>query len=202
MGASLTVNDTATANKMVRLVDGKLIVQDAPVGLYIVPPKAGTLDWKITGYALPFEMKRSPKFMKPGQSEYQTKTRLEFTITSGGGAGKMFTEMYSFSIGTQATLGKLCRKLEVDLTPDPITHEWDLDRLIGYEGRSYVGHGKDETGAVKLDDNKRPKYAQIVVDTVEPMGKPDQVYSIQIDPKDLEPTRPAESSAPPEDDWV
>ncbi len=203
MGAALTVNENGTTTKMVRLVNDQLVIEDSTPNIYIVPPKPGEIKWMITGYALPFEMKKQAQFIKPGESEWQTKTRLEFTITEGGGKGKMFTDLYTFSIGPKATLGKLVRRLNVDLTPDPVTKQWDLDRVIGYEGKSYVGHGADQNGAVKLDDQGKPKYAQIVVNTVELIALPKRAYSIVIDPSDLEPTRveSAASSASDDDGW-
>lgn len=201
MGATLTVNETTS--KMVRLVNGKLVIEDGQRNLYMVPPK-GEYEWEITGYALPFEMKKSAQFIKPGESEYATKTRLEVTITSGKGVGKMFTEMYGFSIGPRSTLGKLLRALNVSLAPDPVTREWDLDRVIGYKGKSYVTHGMDASGAVKLDDQGKPKYANIVIDTVEALGAPENPYSISIDPADLEPAQahePAAHAAQDDDGW-
>lgn len=185
MGATLTINETTS--KMVRLVNGKLVVEEAQKNLYIVPPK-GELEWMITGYALPFEMKKLPQHVKPGESEWQTKTRLEFTIQSGPGKGRMFTDMYTFSIGQKATLGKLLRRVQVDMSPDEVTRSWDLDRAIGYTGKSYVTHGE------KLDDKGKPLYANIVIDTVEAVAAPDRPYSINIDDEDLTPQR-AESAA-------
>jgi len=200
MGATLTINETTS--KMVRLVNGKLVVEDGQRNLYIVPPK-GEYEWEITGYALPFEMKKSAQFIKPGESEYATKTRLEITITSGKGAGKMFTEMFGFSIGPRSTLGKLLRALNVSLEPDAVTRQWDLDRVIGYKGKSYVTHGQDATGAVKLDDQGKPKYASIVIDTVEALGGPDKPFSIDISDEDLTPQRAesAASSTSTDDGW-
>lgn len=200
MGATLTINETTS--KMVRLVNGKLVVEDGQRNLYMVPPK-GEYEWMITGYALPFEMKKSAQFIKPGESEYATKTRLEITITSGKGAGKMFTEMFGFSIGARSTLGKLLRALNVSLEPDPNTRQWDLDRVIGYAGKSYVTHGQDATGAVKLDDQGKPKYASIVIDTVEALGGPDKPYSIDISEEDLTPQRAesASTSTASDDGW-
>jgi len=200
MGATLTINETTS--KMVRLVSGKLVVEDGQRNLYIVPPK-GEYEWEITGYALPFEMKKSAQFIKPGESEYATKTRLEITIISGKGAGKMFTEMFGFSIGPRSTLGKLLRALNVSLEPDAVTRQWDLDRVIGYKGKSYVTHGQDATGAVKLDDQGKPKYASIVIDTVEALGAPERPYSIDISDEDLTPQRAesAASSTSTDDGW-
>jgi hypothetical protein len=200
MGATLTINETTS--KMVRLVSGKLVVEDGQRNLYIVPPK-GEYEWEITGYALPFEMKKSAQFIKPGESEYATKTRLEITITSGKGAGKMFTEMFGFSIGPRSTLGKLLRALNVSLEPDAVTRQWDLDRVIGYKGKSYVTHGQDATGAVKLDDQGKPKYTSIVIDTVEALGAPERPYSIDISDEDLTPQRAesAASSTSTDDGW-
>lgn len=198
MGATLTVNETTS--KMVRLVNGKLVVEEGQRNLYIVPPK-GEYEWEITGYALPFEMKKSAMFIKPGESEYATKTRLEITITSGKGAGKMFTEMFGFSIGARSTLGKLLRALNVSLEPDAVTRQWDLDRVIGYKGKSYVTHGADSNGAVKLDDQGKPKYASIVIDTVEALGGPERPYSINIDEEDLTPQRQESAASASDDGW-
>jgi len=201
MGATLTINENATASKMVRLVNGKLTVEDAQPNLYIVPPKAGEFEWMITGYALPFEMKKPAAFIKPGESEWQTKTRLEFTIQSGPGKGKMFTDLFTFSIGQKATLGKLLRRLNVDMSPDEATKSWDLDRSIGYVGKSYVSHGADNMGAVKLDDFGKPKYAQVVVNTVEAISAPERPYSINIDEEDLTPQRQESAASASDDGW-
>lgn len=166
MGATLTVNETST--QMVRLVGGKLVQEAAQRNIYVVPPK-GEYAFEITGYALPFDMPKAEQY----GGGMQTMTRLEFTITEGKGIGKMWTELLGFSIGEKSNLGKLLRKLNVDLNPNE-RGEWDLDRAVGYRGKGYV------VPSDKLDDMGKPKYARLSIDTVEPLGAPEQPYSIQI----------------------
>lgn len=173
MGATLTVNQTTS--EMIRLVNGQLVQESAQPNIYVVPPR-GEYTFKVTGYALPFQMKKDPKYVKPGEPETQTMTRIEFTITEGKGIGKMFTQMWGFAIGERANLGKFCRAMGVDLTPDD-NGAWDLDRLIGYEGKGYV------TPSEKLDEAGRPKYANLSLDTVEGTAKPDREYRITITEK-------------------
>ena len=177
MGATLTVNESST--QMVRLVNGQLVQEEAQRNIYCVPPK-GEYEFMITGYALPFEMQKSEQYIRPGEKTTQTMTRIEFTITSGKGDGKMWSELIGFSIGMKSNLGKLLRKLNVDLSPNE-KGQWDLDRAVGYRGKGYV------VPSDKLDDMGKPKYARLSIDTVEPMGAPDSPYTIDIVEREPEP---------------
>lgn len=189
MGATLTVNETSS--EMIRLVGDQLVQETSQRNLYTVPPK-GEYEFKITGYALPFEMAKSEQY----GGGTQTMTRIEFTITEGKGTGKMWTELFGFSIGEKANLGRLLRKLEVDLTPDD-AGKWDLDRAIGYTGRGY-GVPSD-----KLDEYGKPRYFRLSLDTVEAVSAPEKPYSIQIETR--EPVGAAATNgnghAPADDGW-
>jgi hypothetical protein len=171
MGATLTVNETSS--EMIRLVGNELVQETSQRNLYTVPPK-GEYEFMITGYALPFEMAKSEQY----GGGMQTMTRLEFTIAEGKGAGKMWTELFGFSIGEKANLGRLLRKLKVDLSPDA-SGNWDLDRAVGYVGKGY-GVPSD-----KLDeDTGKPKYFRLSLDTVEPVSAPERPYSITIETRE------------------
>lgn len=194
MGVAVAVNEQTS--EMVRLVDGKLVKETQQRNLYVVPPM-GEYEWEITGYSLPFQMRKNPSFVKPGESEFQTKVRIEFTIRGGKGDGRMFTDMYTLSLGQQATFGKLLRALNVDLSSP--NGSWDLDMCIGYRGRSYVTHGKDANGAIKVGDDKKPLYAQVVIETVQPVAAPERPYSFN---ETLSATpAPAPASSASDDDW-
>lgn len=166
MGATLTVNEGTS--EMIRLVGDQLMQETSQRNLYTVPPK-GEYEFMVTGYALPFEMAKGEQF----GGGMQTMTRVEFTIIEGKGKGRMWTELYGFSIGEKANLGKLLRKLKVDLSPDD-KGEWDLDRAIGYTGKGYG------VPSEKLGEDGKPKYFKLSLDTVEPVAAPEQKYSIQI----------------------
>ena len=173
MGATLTVNQGST--QMVRLVNDELVQEEGQRNLYIVPPK-GEYVFTITGYALPFELAKAEQY----GGGMQKMTRLEFTITEGKGAGRMWTEMFGFSIGPKSNLGNLLRRLNVDLTPDD-SGTWDLDRAVGYRGKGYV------VPSDKLDDAGKPKYARLSIATVEPLGAPERAYSITITEPEAKP---------------
>jgi hypothetical protein len=198
MGVAIEVNQGAS--KMVRLINGKLELEESQRTIYRVPPK-GEYDWTITGYALPFKMRKSPQFIKEGESEFAEKTRLEFTIDGGPGNGRMFTEMYGWALGPRAALGKLLRALAVDLGRTP----FDMDFVIGYRGHSYVGHATDAAGAVKLDDQGKPAYAQVVIDDrFRPIGAPEQSYFIDLSSIASDaagPTSTKETNGATDDGW-
>lgn len=187
MGATLTVNEGTS--EMVRLIGDQLIQESAQRNLYVVPPK-GEYEFQITGYALPFEMAKAEQY----GGGTQTMTRIEFTITEGKGKGKMWTELFGFSIGEKANLGKLLRKLKVDLAADA-NGKWDLDRAIGYTGRGYV------VPSDKLDDEGKPKYARLSLDTVEPVSAPAQAYSIEIETREPVGAAASNGSTPADDGW-
>jgi hypothetical protein len=172
MGATLTVN-SEQSTQMIRLVGDKLVQEESQRNLYVVPPK-GEYVFAITGYALPFQMAIGEQYRKADGPTHQTMTRLELTIAEGKGAGKMFTVMLGFSLGPKSNLGRLLRQMNVDLSPDE-NNKWDLDRAIGYRGKGYV------VPSDTLDDDKKPKYAKISIETVEPVSAPEQTYSIQIE---------------------
>jgi hypothetical protein len=173
MGVAIDVNKGSS--KMVRLVGGKLVLEESQNNIYIIPPK-GECDWTITGYQLPFKMKKAPQHIKEGESEYAEKTRLEFTVDGGPGDGRMFRVLYGFALGPRATLGKFCRALGVELGDS-----FDLDNLIGYRGHSFAGPATDATGNVLLDDNKKPAYANILVDDrFHVISPPEKPYFIDL----------------------
>lgn len=188
MGAVLTVNETKT--EMIRLVNGKLVKEEAQRNLYVVPPKNGEYEFTITGYALPFELKSD-------QYGVQTKTKLELTLKNG----KMIQCMFGFSIGEKSNLGGVLRRLGVDLSPDPETGTWDLDRCIGYTGKGYF------TLSEKLDDAGKPKYVNLEPKTVEAINAPDQAYRYSETISDVIPAAPATNGhsngnhAPADDGW-
>lgn len=181
---------------MVRKVGDKLVKEDRRGELYIVPPK-GEYELEITGYALPFEMARAIEY----GGGTQTMTRLELTITSDKGKGKMFDLLYGCSMGQRSNLGKLLRRANVDLTP--INGSFDLDRVIGYKFRSFAGPATDSSGNVKTGDDGKPKYAQVVVDTVEPVSKPERAWSIEITDEDLaRNSQPKDAPEAADDGWA
>jgi hypothetical protein len=174
MGVAIETNQQSS--KMIRLVAGKLVLEESQRNIYVVPPK-GEYDWSITGYSLPFKMKKSPQFIKEGESEFAEKTRVEFTIDGGPGNGRMFTILYGWALGSRAVLGKLCRALGVDLSVTP----FDMDQIIGYRGHSYVGHALDMSGAVKLNEQGKPAYAEIAIDDrFVALGPPATPYFIDL----------------------
>jgi hypothetical protein len=197
MGATLTI--TESTNEMIRLVGDQLVQETSQQNLYVVPP-AGEYEFMITGYALPFQMRKQPQHIRPGESEFATKTRIEFTITEGKGKGKMFTDLYTFSLGAQAHLGNLLRRLKVNLEPNA-RGEWDLDNAIGYVGKGYV------TASEKLDENTgKPKYAYLAVDTVSPVRAPEKPYSIVIETREpvgspIDRAAARHGNAPADDGW-
>lgn len=193
MGATLTVTETTT--EMVHLKGGALVQEESEREWYMVPPKA-EYEFEITGYAVPFEMKVSEEY----GGGTQTKTRLEFTIKGGKGDGKRFTDMFTFSIGPKSNLGALLRRLNVSLDPDPETRQWDLDRVIGYKGKGYVTHGADKLGVVKLDEKNKPKYAKLVLDTVEAVAAPTTAYRCDI-VETLTKTTPDDVNQIQNDEW-
>jgi hypothetical protein len=184
MGVAIDVNKGSS--KMVRLVGGKLVLEESQNNIYIIPPK-GECDWTITGYQLPFKMKKAPQHIKEGESEYAEKTRLEFTVDGGPGDGRMFRVLYGFALGPRATLGKFCRALGVELGDS-----FDLDNLIGYRGHSFAGPATDATGNVLLDDNKKPAYANILVDDrFHVISPPEKPYFIDLSGVDTSSPTPA-----------
>jgi hypothetical protein len=188
MGVAINVN--TGSSKMVRLVAGKLVLEESQNNIYIIPPK-GECDWMITGYQLPFKMKKAPQHIKEGESEYAEKTRLEFTVEGGPGDGRMFRVLYGFALGPRATLGKFCRALGVELGDS-----FDLDNLIGYRGHSFAGPATDATGNVLLDDNKKPAYASISMDDrFRVISPPAQPYFIDLSGVDTTSSTPASSGA-------
>lgn len=170
MGATINVNESQS--EMIRLVGGKLVKEVTQSNLYIIPA-VGEYEWEVTGYALPFEL---PKAAEYGGGT-QTKTRIEFTILSGPSKG-MFLDMYTYSIGEKSKLGMLFRSIGVDLTA--VDGRWDLDRCIGYRGKSYVAHAKDAAGQVKLGKTGQP-YPTVVVSTATGTGKPNTAYHYELD---------------------
>lgn len=195
MGATLTI--TESTNEMIRLVGDRLVQETSQQNLYVVPP-AGEYEFMITGYALPFQMRKQPQHIRPGESEFSTKTRLEFTITKSPdpkGVGKMFTDLYTFSLGAQAHLGNLLRRMKVNLEPKA-DGTWDLDNAIGYVGKGYV------TQSEKLDENTgKPKYAYLAVDTVSAVSAPEKPYSIQIETREPVGAAARTDSASADDGW-
>ena len=167
MGVQLEVKQQTTT--MIRLVGDKLRKETRVANLYIVPPK-GEYEFDITGYALPFEIKRDQQYMKEGDSEYQTMTRIEFTITSGKGAGKMFDQMWGLKIGPKSNLGRCCQAMNI---PIPKTGNFDLDSIIGYGGKGYVIPGET------LGDDGKPRYAKLSLDTVEGTHAPERAYTFE-----------------------
>jgi hypothetical protein len=161
MGATIDVKQQQSL--MIRLVGDKLVKEEAAQNLYIVPPK-GEYQFQVTGYALPFEMPKSEDY----GGGTQTMTRVEFTITEGKGKGKLFTQLWGFSIGPKSNLGRFCRLMKMDLTP--ANGSWDLDNMIGYTGSGYL------TPSETLGDDGKPKYTKLSLDTVEGISAPEKVY--------------------------
>jgi hypothetical protein len=184
MGATLTVN--SGTSEMVRLVANELVLETMAQNIYIVPPK-GEYEFMITGYALPFIVNKKPEHCKPGEPTTVAKTRVEFTIIGGKGDGRMFTQYWTYSINDRATLGKFLRKMNVDLTPDK-DGNWDLDRMIGYTGTGYI------TPSETLDEQGKPKYPNLAIDSVEGKSPPKQAYTITLDASASTPTQPARES--------
>lgn len=165
MGVQIEAKQTQST--MIRLVNGKLVKEEASPNIYIVPPK-DMYEFDVTGYAIPFEMPRDPEY----GGGTQTMTRVELTITEGKGKGRMFTQMWGFSIHPKSNLGIFLRKLSV---PIPIVGGFDLDEMIAYGGRGYV------VPSDKLGDDGKPKYAKLSLDTVEGTKVRDQAYSFDGD---------------------
>lgn len=153
---------------MIRKVGDKLVKEEAVQNLYIVPPK-GEYQFEVTGYALPFEMPKAEEF----GGGTQAMTRVEFTIADGKGKGKMFTQLWGFSIGPKSNLGRFCRLMKMDLTP--ANGSWDLDNMIGYTGSGYL------TPSETLGDDGKPKYVKLSLDTVEGVSAPERSYSFDGD---------------------
>lgn len=162
MGATIQVGQQSS--EMIRLVGGKLVKETSAANLYIVPPK-GEYQFEVTGYALPFEMPKSADY----GGGMQTMTRVEFTIVDGKGKGKMFTQLWGFTIGEKSNLGKFCRRMKIPM-PNP-GETWDLDNMIGYVGTGYVTPGDD------VGTDGKPKYAKLSLDTVEGVSAPERGYS-------------------------
>lgn len=166
MGVQMEVKQQAST--MIRKVGDKLRKEDRTANLYMVPPK-GEYQFEVTGYALPFEMPKAEEY----GGGMQMMTRVEFTITDGKGKGKMFDQLWGFSLGPKSNLGRFLRSMKVDLTP--VDGSWDMDRMIGYVGSGYVTPGE------ALGDDGKPKYAKLSLDTVEGISAPETAYAFQGD---------------------
>ena len=164
MGATIEVRQQTTM--MIRLVGDKLVREERTANLYVVPPK-GEYTFEITGYAEPFQMKRSAQWIKEGESEFQNMTRVELTITEGPGKGKMFDQMWGFALGAGSNLGKFCRRMNISI---PAAGSFDLEQIIGYIGTGYV------TPSDTLGDDKKPKYANLGIETVSGVSAPERAF--------------------------
>lgn len=197
MGVAIEVNQGSS--KMVRLVGEKLVLEESQNNIYRVPKSGLECDWTITGYQLPFKMKKAAQHIKPGESEYADKTRIEFTIEGGPADGVMFRVLYGFALGPRANLGKLCRALKVELGD-----RFDLDNLVGIRGHSYVGPATDASGAVLLDDNGKPAYATVTIDDrfrlVSAPSKPYFIDLSGIDTASPAPNGHGPTASTPDDD--
>lgn len=164
MGVEIEVRQQSS--EMIRLVGGKLVKETSAQNIYMVPPK-GEYQFEITGYAPPFQMKKDPKYVKEGESEFQTMTRVEFTITEGKGKGHMFTQLWGFSVGEKSNLGKFLKAMNI---PVPSVGKWDLDNIVGYVGTGYV------TPSDTLGTDGKAKYARLSLDTVSGVSAPEKPY--------------------------
>lgn len=130
---------------------------------YTVPPE-GTYDLEITGFAKPFEM-TSELY---GES---VKTRVEFAIVAGKGNGHRFTDLYTWTVGPKSNLGKLIGKARGMEIPKGSV---DVVELIlprpPIRLTAYVSNSEDR------DDQGRPKYARVVLDSVKPLGVKTEGY--------------------------
>jgi hypothetical protein len=130
---------------------------------YLVPP-AGEYTLRIVGFAKPFEM-TSEKY---GTS---TKTRIEFEIASEKGRGKRFTGLYTWTVGEKANLGKLIRRARGIEIPKGSIDVADLILPVPpIEFVCFVSNSDD------LDDAGRPKYADVVLESVKAAGAERPAY--------------------------
>jgi hypothetical protein len=190
MGVAIEVNQGSS--KMVRLVGGKLVLEESQNNIYRVPKTGMECDWTITGYQLPFKMKNNPKWVAEGAAEYVEKTRLEFTIEGGPADGVLFRVLFGFALGPRAGLGKFCRKLGVELGTN-----FDLDNLVGIRGHSYAGPATDATGAVLLDDQGKPAYVGIPLDDrFRFVSAPEKPYFIDLSDVDTSTPAPRNGNGP------
>ena len=150
-----TENDYSTI--LHRLVGGKIVVEEMQRNLYGVP-KDGEYTLEITGIAEPFEM----------TSELygtQAKTRVEYTIRGGKGDGRMFTDLYTWSLGAKSNLGKIATAALGGVAPN--VGQFELENLLGKQVKAYV------TQSERLDDNGKPLFAKVTIDTVKPVAAAD-----------------------------
>jgi hypothetical protein len=168
MGVQIAVRETVDC-AMIRLVGNKLVKEQRVENLYIVPPK-GEYQFQITGYAEPFEMPRAVEY----GGGMQTMTRVELTITEGKGKGRMFDQLWGCTIGPKSNLGKFLRAMKVPVAANE-NGEFDLDNIIGYIGSGYV------TASDAVDNQGKPRYARLAIDTVEGISPPKRTYSYDLE---------------------
>lgn len=160
---TITAGTGGAANVMVRKTEkGDLFQTESERSDYTTPPE-GEYDLEITAFAEPFEMPKAEQF----GGGMQTKTRLEFTIVSGKGKGKKFAPMYTWSVGSKATLGQLIAKIKGGFVAPG--EDFDIGSLIGVKLRAYVNHALGQDGRVKLDQAGKP-YPELSVKTVRVLG--------------------------------
>lgn len=132
---------------------------------YIVCP-AGTFDFEVTGFAEPFTM-TSEQY---GES---TKTRLECAIVGGPGNGKKCLFLYGWSMGPKSHLGKTYRKATGREVP---SGEIDMADLLLPPSGEPLRFRATVTNSDKLDQYGHPLYADVVSDTVQPVGAERPAY--------------------------
>ena len=186
MGVQMEVKQQSTT--MFRLVGDQIVKENRVQNLYVVPPK-GEYRFMITGYADPFEMPKSADY----GGGTQVMTRIELTIIEGPGKGKMFDQMWGFTIGEKSNLGGFLRRMGVDLSLRDGT--FDLDRIIGYTGSGYL------TPSTTLGDDGKPRYTKLSIETVDGLGNPDRdyVYGEAIKPSATASAQP--QTADTDDGW-
>jgi hypothetical protein len=163
MGAySLTAKDSIVSNIVRKTASGALSITESKREDYSVPPE-GEYEWEITGFAEPFEMAKSAEF----GGGMQTKTRLEFTILSGKGQGRKFNQMFTWSVGSKATLGQLIAKVRGQGVG--LGETFELTDLIGMKAKSYVNHSVDLGGHIKTGPDGKPLYAEVAIKTIRPL---------------------------------
>jgi len=140
---------------------GNVIEVEAKREDYTVPP-SGQYKLEITGFAKPFQMPRNAEY---GGGE-QTMTRLEFTIRSDKGNGRMFSQMVGLSFGPKSKLGGIFGAARGKAIS--AGENIDMVDMLGLLFSSFVSHDKSKTGSVKVDDMGKPLYASVVIDTITP----------------------------------